>query len=312
MERAMSVARESCSKVTRFIKKLRGGSQPILVEADDHMLYVVKFADNLQGANLLFNESMGIELYRACGLMTTFWKPLLLTNEFLDRYAGAWIETENGLRRPSEGICLGLGYLGAANARIFEILPASAFYRICNRADFWLSWLVDICAEHTDNRQALFTQCPDGLLLSYFIDHGYLFGGASGNAKTHFVGSRYLDSRIYPSLSSIRLAALVDKLVSVDKLAIGQRLSLIPDEWKTASALDGLERCLERFANRTLLRNLLETIVDSVVRRSENDDFAGEFGHKTRAWVLRAGVQSPIAIPGYASYRTDRFICGQG
>ncbi len=54
--------------VTQYVRNLRGGSQPILARASDGFLYVVKFANNLQGPNLLFNESAGSELYLACGL----------------------------------------------------------------------------------------------------------------------------------------------------------------------------------------------------------------------------------------------------
>ena len=55
----MAVLGKKTIAVTRHIQKLRGGSQPILAEASDGRLYVVKFANNPQGANLLFNESMG-------------------------------------------------------------------------------------------------------------------------------------------------------------------------------------------------------------------------------------------------------------
>lgn len=49
--------------LTGFLKALRGGSQSILAQANDGQLYVVKFANNLQGKNLLFNEAAGSMLY---------------------------------------------------------------------------------------------------------------------------------------------------------------------------------------------------------------------------------------------------------
>ena len=56
------------ASAVRFIRKMRGGSQPILVEASDRNLYVVKSQDNLQGRNVLFNEVVGSEMFRQVGL----------------------------------------------------------------------------------------------------------------------------------------------------------------------------------------------------------------------------------------------------
>lgn len=308
----MPVLKAASSKVTRFIKKLCGGSQPILVEADDGLLYVAKFVDNLQGPNLLFNECAGAELYRACGLQVPSWKPLLLSDEFLDHHSGAWMETERGLRRPVAGLCFGSRYLGAENASLYQILPATAFGRILNRADFWLAWLLDICADHADNRQALFVENSDGRLLPYFIDHGHLFGGAGGNAKTHFIGSRYLDPRIYPQLSSRYLAAVAKRAGSVERAAIRQSLSAVPDEWKTPQAFVRLDRCLQRLTDQALLSNLLDTMVDAVMRRSETDGFAGRYGCRIRTAVLRPRVQPADSDSSFAICRFDRLACGQG
>jgi len=292
----MSVVERSFSTATHFIRKLRGSSQPVLVRADDGALYVAKFADNLQGGNLLFNEAMGAELYQACGLTVPSWKPLLLTSEFLDQQPGLWIESEKGLRRPSEGLCFGSRYVGSDEAQVYEILPAGSFPRICNREHFWLSWLIDICADHADNRQALFVEGADGRLLTYFIDHGHLFGGPGGNGKMHFTGSRYLDLRIYPQLSSKHLAVLVRVLASTDERAIRRRLLSVPDEWKTASALDRLENCLSRLVDRRLLGNLLETIGNSIAGRGDDDNLARRCGYRSQTVGLRAGVQPTVSF----------------
>lgn len=307
----MPVLEGTYSKVTHFIKKLPGGSQPVLVQAEDDLLYVAKFADNLQGTNLPFNESMGAELYRACGLTVPLWKPLLLTDEFLERSPGAWMQTEQGLQRPSAGLCFGSRYLGADKARLYEILPSTAFHRVCNRADFWLSWLIDVCADHTDNRQALFLEGADGQLLSYFIDHGHLFGGpGSGRgAKTHFAASRYLDARIYPQLSSRDSLGVLRSLECFDMQPVRRRLSAIPDAWKTASALDSLDRCLERLADHKLLENLLEMIADSVAAKRDMECTAGRRGYKAGSAV--ACPRPPDRGTDFALFRLRATAGGQ-
>jgi len=59
----MSAKGEEPAVVTQFIRKVRGGSQAILAKASDGRMYVVKFRNNHQGPNQLFNECMGTELY---------------------------------------------------------------------------------------------------------------------------------------------------------------------------------------------------------------------------------------------------------
>jgi hypothetical protein len=96
----MSDLGRKAALAAKFVCNLRGGSQPILVEASDGLLYVAKFTDNLQGPNLPFNESIGSELYRACGLAVPLWKPLLVTDDFLDQNPGCWLQTAAGRLRP--------------------------------------------------------------------------------------------------------------------------------------------------------------------------------------------------------------------
>lgn len=135
--------------VKRFIRNLRGGSQPILAEASDGLLYVVKFANNLQGPNLAFNEAMGAELYRQLGLPVPDWKPLILRDAFIDNNPDCWIQTPYGRLRPAAGLCFGSRFLGGGGERLFEILPGSAFARVRNLRDFWLAWLIDVCASYS-------------------------------------------------------------------------------------------------------------------------------------------------------------------
>ncbi|MCU1248987.1 MAG: hypothetical protein JWQ49_2016, partial [Edaphobacter sp.] len=61
-----------CSTVflsaNKYIRKMKGGSQSILVQCDDNRFYVVKMAGNPQGSNILANEFLGSVIARAVGL----------------------------------------------------------------------------------------------------------------------------------------------------------------------------------------------------------------------------------------------------
>jgi hypothetical protein len=271
--------------VTQFIRNLRGGSQPILAQADDGLLYVVKFANNPQGPNLLFNESAGSELYQACGLPVPEWTPLWISDSFLDSNSGCWIHAEEGCLRPASGLCFGSRFLGGNGTRLLEILPRTSFKRVRNHVDFWLAWMIDICAEHADNRQVIFLEDAQGGLNAFFVDSGHLFGGPKGEPKSHFLTSRYLDSRIYQGLSSQHICDFQKIAMAIDVEQLWQRIQELPDNWKTTSAVRGFERCLGRLSTPTVLQGILEAIMD-----------ANERVNGSQPSQLRNGRRSPVPV----------------
>jgi hypothetical protein len=262
------------------------------VEASDGLRYVVKFLNNQQGPNLLFNEGVGAELYRVCGLPVPLWKPLLLSESFLERNPQCWMKTAEGLLRPEPGLCFASQYLGKPGSRLLEILPGMSFKRILNHRDFWLAWLVDICAQHTDNRQAIFQEDAEGKLKAVFFDHGHFFGGPKGELRLNFQASRYLDPRVYQNIFSIHDLGLADGLGALDVDQLWHGCQTLPEEWKTASALDGFARCLHRLTDAKLLQNVLDTMVDAYQRGKGYGSRRNPGERSIHGTVLRPGVQS--------------------
>ena len=253
----------------RYVRKLRGGSQPVLLEASDGFLYVVKFTNNFQGANLSFNESMGTELFNACTLPVPTWKPVFVTPEFVDQTPQCWMEAQGGKVRPEPGISFGSRFLGGPNIRLFEILPGTGFDRIQNRNCFWLAWVVDICCQHTDNRQALFIADTGGYT-SWFIDMGHLFGGAAGDQNLrHFIQPRYLDPRIYARMSKEEASLLLTTIRSINAETLWRRAQALPEDWVSASALRAFSRGLDTLANSDFVKKILQVIVEAQVRQEE-------------------------------------------
>ena len=263
----MSSLRTGLVLVTRYIRNLRGGSQPILAEASDGQAYVVKFNNNPQGANLPFNESIGCELYSAVGLASPGWKPVLITKSFLELNPDCWLQTPEGRLRPTAGLCFGSRFLGGGSARLREILPGTRFKLVANQESFWLAWMIDICARHADNRQAVFIEGAGGGLKAFFVDHGHLFGGPKGGQEPHFLAPRYLDPRIYRGVSSLHLQNLPRVAGRLDADRLWKRVNSLPDEWKTKSAIEGLSQCLGRLSSSQLLQNVVDTMVDGDRRK---------------------------------------------
>ena len=282
---------KNATLVTRFIRNLRGGSQPILVQASDGLLYVVKFTNNLQGPNLPFNESAGSELYRAFGLAVPSWKPLLVTDAFLDQNRDCWMQSQWGSLRPESGLCFGSRFLGEEGVRLLEILPGTSFKWVRNRRSFWLAWLIDICAEHADTRQAAFIEDAEGWLNAYFIDMGHLFGGPKADLLKNFQVSSYLDSRIYSDISYEDLMDIHKAAFAWDHDQLRQRVQAIPAEWKQASALNRFDCCLQRLSKSLFLQNVLDTIIDAHERRMERGLGNSRNKRISPASVLCTGIQ---------------------
>lgn len=271
----MSQAGSRCPVATRFIRKLRGGSQPILIEASDGAYYVLKFRNNPQGENVLFNESAGTELFHACGLPVAPWKPIFVSARFLDRNSGCWVETPDGMLRPEPGLSFGSAFLGSTG-QLLEILPRGRFSRIRERSVFWLAWLVDICCMHADNRQAVFQLESDGTLSASFVDMGHLFGGPKGNLQPHYLASRYLDPDIYADVTSKEVTGILQVVRMLDTVEFRNRLKAIPDEWQETSITRRIEQSLSRLSNMATTLEIFEAMLGKrQVSRERGPDAIG-------------------------------------
>jgi hypothetical protein len=287
----MSISGNEPAFLTHFVRKLRRGSQPILAATNDGQLYVVKFTNNLQGPNLPFNESMGSELYRLSNLPVPSWRPILVTGSFLDQNPECWMETKSERLRPEEGLCFGSRFLCREDDRFLEILPGTSFKRVRNRDDFWLAWLLDICAGHTDNRQAIFRQDPSGTLDAFFIDHGHMFGGPKGEHRVHFKASRYLDGRAYSGVSSNLIATLRRSAASVDAGRLWVRARALPSDWNTVSAVSKFIEMLDKLSNSRLIDSAIETILDLVCVKGGIDTDNVQWRRSPEGSVLHSGIQ---------------------
>jgi hypothetical protein len=277
--------------VTRHIRSLRGGTQAVLAEASDGHHYVVKFNAGHQGANLPFNESVGSELYRAVNLPSPAWAPLLVTDSFLDENPACRVQTMDGAVRPEASICFGSRYLGEGGERLLEILPGGSFKRVNNHACFWLSWLIDICANHTDNRQAIFMEDQAGWLNAVFLDHGHMFGGPHGDEQRHFLASRYLDPRVYQDVSRESLESFLQVVQAIDVDGLWRTIQALPEDWKTDSALSAVSKCLNRVSDGVLLRNVLDTMADAQKQSSQRERRAAYGPRRKTAASVTSAVQ---------------------
>lgn len=257
-------------ELCHLIRKMTGNSSAVLAGASDGNLYVAKFLDT-DHPNALFNESAGYELYRLMGLPVPAWSCLFVCSQMIDGNADCWRSSPNGRARPNQGICFGSRFVACPPARVYDILPSSMFARLWNREQFWLSWVVDVLARHSDRRQAVFVEDSDGRFRTVFIDHSHLFGGPDGSEVASDSRAQYFDPRIYAHPNAGMEKRLLDRLRRFDGDAVRHRLRLLPDEWTTSSAIQSVRGALDRISNFGLARSICEELIETAEPKASRE-----------------------------------------
>jgi hypothetical protein len=268
--------------VVEFIRKLRGGSSPIVVRASDGYYYVVKFGNNPQDPNVLFNEALGSEVYRGCGLPTADWCPVWVPGSFIQRNYRCRMSMAYGWRKPTAGWCFGSKVLTVDPGCLYDFLPPRDYAHIANRWDFWTAWVLDVLCGHTDHRQALFMKLRSGLFQAFFIDHGHLFGGPDGLLMdshslepSQYLRPRYLDPAIYAQQAQRDVDNIVKTIQHLDVAKLAHVVRGLPKEWKKELALYRLDLFREQVSNPTRIRSIAQYVLGSA-------DHAGRIYGKRR------------------------------
>jgi hypothetical protein len=240
----------------KFKRKMRGGSQSSLVEAEDGNYYIVKLMENPQGSEILLNEVLASGIMEFVGLETPKWNPIWISAGFIEDNPGLWFETaSSGRRPPPVGLHFGSRLiLPKTSESLYEILPRSWFTRIRDKENFVGMLLFDLWANQRDNRQAIFLQDQeDRSIRTTYIDHGCLFGPDESNKIAMRIRAMYMDPAIYGNIDldvtfpkwEARIRALSESTLR----SLISRLP-IPSQWYTS---EDINRIVSGLAERRAL-----------------------------------------------------------
>jgi hypothetical protein len=212
---------------------------------------------NPQGPNILANELIGSTVSGATGLPVAKGCLVYLSDEFIDRNPGIWFETPNGNCRPTSGIHFGSMFIGDADGafRPTDYISRSRVSSIQNRTAFLGMYILDVWANHQDNRQAILLNNPDGPGSEVrFIDHGHMFGGPHWKFSKRLGLAPHLESSVYSNLwQPAQVAEWISHFEKVLPDALSQAFSLLPVQWYKGNIGPLYDELLQRLANLTKL-----------------------------------------------------------
>jgi hypothetical protein len=245
-----------CSNVilsaNKYIRKMKGGSQSNLVRANDGKYYVVKMADNPGGPNVLANEHMGSLIARAVGLPVAEAKGILLSDSFIDNHPDLWFELQSGKRRPEKGLHFGSLLVGQTSGaeRPTEYISPSRVNLITNREAFLGMYLLDVWANHQDNRQAILRSRSNNGQEVVFIDHGHMFGGPDWDFKEDLRSALHREIAVYANLwQDEQIASWISRFQTIVPEVLTSVAHSMPSQWYKGDLANLIGRLAERLAN---------------------------------------------------------------
>ena len=170
----------------RHVRKMRGGAQAHLLEADDGHWYVVKFRNNPQHRRILVNELAASALL---GYLKIAVPETALTSKieasFLE--ANPEVHLTLGTRHIAvePGWHFGSRYPGdPARTAVYDFLPDALLPKVANLDDFRAILVFDKWVANADGRQCVFYRAllergagAHPRLVARMIDHGFAFNG---------------------------------------------------------------------------------------------------------------------------------------
>src|SRR5947207_11936754 len=172
----------------RHVRKMRGGAQAHLLEADDGRWYVVKFRNNPQHRRVLVNESISATILEYLNISVPPTAIIEVTPAFLA--ANADVHIQLGTRRVDvePGWQFGSRFPGdPAFLAVYDFLPDTLLAQVVNLTDFLAILTFDKWTGNADGRQSVFYRAmvrgaeqPEGGrpgFVARMIDHGFTFNG---------------------------------------------------------------------------------------------------------------------------------------
>ncbi len=243
----------------RHLRKMRGGAQSHLLEADDGHAYVVKFRNNPQHRRILINELLASVFFDYLKISAPETALLHVGANFLA--ANPEVHLVLGTRRieVEPGWQFGSRYPGdPARLAVYDFLPDALLPSVVNLDEFCGVLVFDKWAGNADGRQSIFYRASVRLgrgearpgFVARMIDHGFAFNGPHWDFPESPLQGLYARRIVYERVRSLdAFQPWLDQLRHLPEEVFDRAWKRVPSDW-IAGEEDALEQLLERLYER--------------------------------------------------------------
>lgn len=266
------------------VRKMRGGAQSWLLQADDRNWYVVKFRNNPQHRRILVNELISSALLAYLKIAIPETALIRVSEDFL--CANPDVHLTLGTRRiPVEpGWHFGSRYPGdPTRIAVYDFLPDALLSQVANLEDFRAILVFDKWVGNADGRQSVFyramvrnaaaTGTPrhgHPAFIARMIDHGFACNGPNWDFPDSPLQGLYARRQVYDSVRSLAdFEPWLTQVAGFPEEVMDKAWRSVPPEWIEGEE-DALAELLERLYDR---RKRVPELIDAC-RRSRANIFA--------------------------------------
>jgi hypothetical protein len=251
-------------KARRFIRKMRGGAQAHLLQADDGDYYIVKFQNNPQHRRILVNEFAAAEILQHLQIACPAHKIVEVSNDFIE--GNPQVHLQSGTRpvKVESGWHFGSRHPGNPETMaIYDFIPDALLSQVANPEQFLAVLAFDRWVANADGRQSIFfrAQLKDWLarpgipprklgFVALMIDHGFAFNGPHWDFPESALTGLYPRRMVYDGVSGLQsFEPWIERILNFPAEIFDKILRQIPPPWLQDDATQ------------------LENLFDSLLRR---------------------------------------------
>ena len=249
----------------RFIRKMRGGAQAHLLEADDGHFYIVKFQNKPQHRRILVNEFLASAILTHLQIAAPVCEVVALPPGFLAANPQVHLQTGTGAAPVEPGWHFGSRHPGDPDRlALYDFIPDSLLDQVANADQFLAVLAFDRWVANADGRQSIFfrAQLKDWLarpgvpprklgFVALMIDHGFAFNGPHWDFPDSAVAGLYPRRLVYRQVKSIHaFEPWIERIRNFPPEVFDRALRHLPAAW-ISDDMDRLEIMLESLMRRS-------------------------------------------------------------
>ena len=261
----------------RHVRKMRGGAQSHLLEADDGNWYVVKFRNNPQHRRILVNELLSAAFLEYLKIATPPSALIDVSAPFVSAHPEMHISLGSRSVAIEPGWHFGSRYPGdPGRTAVYDFLPDALLGKVANLDHFRAVLVFDKWAGNADGRQSIFYRAmirrgPGGHagFVTQMIDHGFAFNGPHWDFPESALQGLYARRLVYEDVRGLAdFEPWLEQVVHLPEEVMDDAWKRIPPAW-----LEGEEEALEALLDRLWERRKRVPELLAACRQTRTDPF---------------------------------------